>query len=237
MASAFGIDAPHRDVTLGGRVYDFERHFLKSDIVDVLESVTAIFQILAGSGSHANPQERWLEAVRDIFADEHMAYRVDDLGVVHPLVDQAFEYARISVIGALSGDAFNAARTHFEDAIAALEADPPDTRGAVRNCFDAAENLFKLLTETGQDLTKSNVIGTLRSIVDGVHGSLDRATQQHAGRMLSSFAGWADAGHPYRHAQGDTEVQAPSHVLAVLYVNTGAGFIRWLAQMLMVRHL
>src|SRR6266853_1380159 len=86
----------------------------------------------------------------------------------------------------------------------ALEEDPPDTRGAVRDCFDAAENLFKLLTGTGQDLTQSNATATLKPIVDRLHGGLAKATQSHAGRMLSSFADWANAGHPYRHAQRDS---------------------------------
>jgi hypothetical protein len=178
----------------------------------------------------------WLALVREVFAEEHMAYRIDDNGVVHPLVDQAFEAVRVSVIGALAGDAFNAARAHFENAIAALEEDPPDTRGAVRDCFDAAENLFKLLTGTGQDLTQSNVTATLKPVVDRLHG-VDPATQSHAGRMLSSFADWANAGHPYRHAQAGTETQAPTVALAVLYLSTGAGFIRWLAHMLTMARL
>ena len=234
MASAFGIDVPHWE-SPGGRAYRFEQHFLNAHVHDVLESITAIFQVLAGSGSRANPGDRWLDAIRDIFADEHLAYRVDDLGVVHPLVDQAFDAARVSAIGALAGETFNAARTHFDDAIASLEED--DTRGAVGNCFDAAENLFKLLTESGQQLTKGNVESTLRPIMNRLHADLDPATRQHVGRMVSSFGAWVDAGHPYRHAQGNTEVQAPTQVLAVLYLNSGAGFIRWLAHVFVKLHV
>ena len=234
MASAFGIDVDHSDSGYG-RAFHFEDFFLKADIHDVLESITAIARFFAIR--QQRNFDGWLDLVRQIFAEEHMAYRIGDDGVVHLLVDQAFEAARISVIGALGGETFNAARTHFEDAMDALEEQPPDTRGAVRHCFDAAENLFKLLTQTGQDLSKQNVNTTLRPIVDGLHASLDQAIRQHAGRMLSSFAAWADAGHPYRHAQGDTEIQAPTMPLAVLYLNTGAGFLRWMAHMLMVARL
>lgn len=231
LALAFGIEVPHWE-SPGGRAYGLEQHFLDAHVHDVLESITAVFQVLARDRSRQT--DAWLYAVRQIFADEHMAYRVDDDCVVHPLVDQAFEAGRVSVIAALAGEAFNAARAHFEDAIASLEEEPPDTRGAVRNCFDAAENLFKLLTGTGQDLTQNNVLATLKPIVDRLHGSLDATTKSHAGRMVSSFGAWANAGHPYRHAQGDTEIQAPTQSLAVLYLNTGAGFIRWLAHMLMM---
>jgi hypothetical protein len=234
MASAFGIDVNH-DEGMGGRVFDFEDFFLETDIHDVLEGITAIARFLAiRERSNANA---WLALVRKVFAEEHMAYRIDDDGVVHPLVDQAFEAERVSVIGALAGDAFNAARAQFENAIAALEEDPPDTRGAVRDCFDAAENLFRLLTGSGQNLTQTNVTATLKPVVDRLHGGLDPATQSHAGRMLSSFADWADAGHPYRHAQSDTQIQAPTQSIAVLYLSTGAGFIRWLAHMLTMARL
>lgn len=236
MESQFGIEVPHYE-GIGGRVFKFEERFLQSDIHNVLESITAIARFLAGGSGRSSASDHWVRTVRRILAEEHMAYRVDDNGVIHPLVDQAFEAARVSVIGALAGDAFNAARAHFENAIAALEEDPPDTRGAVRDCFDAAENLFKLLTGTGQDLTQANVTTTLKPIVDRLHGDLTAATQSHAGRMLSSFADWANAGHPYRHAQAGTEIQAPTHSLAVLYLSTGAGFIRWLAHMLTMARL
>ena len=236
MESQFGIEVPHYE-GMGGRVFKFEDHFLQAHIDDVLESITAIARYLAGGPGRSSASDHWVNTVRQVFAEEHMAYRIDDDGVVHPLVDQAFEAARVSVIGALGGETFNAARAHFENAIAALEEDPPDTRGAVRDCFDAAENLFKLLTGNGQDLTQSNVTATLKPIVDRLHGGLAKATQSHAGRMLSSFADWANAGHPYRHAQGDTEIQAPTVALAVLYLSTGAGFIRWLAHMLTMARL
>ncbi len=236
MESQFGIEVPHYE-GMGGRVFKFEDHFLQAHIDDVLESITAIARYLAGGPGRSSASDHWVNTVRQVFAEEHMAYRIDDDGVGHPLVDQAFEATRVSVIGALGGETFNAARAHFENAIAALEEDPPDTRGAVRDCFDAAENLFKLLTGTGQDLTQSNVTAMLKPIVDRLHGGLAKATQSHAGRMLSSFADWANAGHPYRHAQGDTEIQAPTVALAVLYLSTGAGFIRWLAHMLTMARL
>src|SRR6266404_7715259 len=87
-------------------------------------------------------------------------------------------------------------QAHIDDVLESITAIARYTRGAVRECFDAAENLFKLLTGTGQDLTQSNVTATLKPIVDRLHGGLAKATQSHAGRMLFSFADWANAGHP-----------------------------------------
>ena len=108
------------------------------DVHEVIESITAITRFFAiRQQRNANA---WVALVRGLFAEEHVAYRIDDDGVVHPLVDQAFEAARVSVIGALGGETFNAARAHFENAIAALEEDPADTRGAVGDCFDAGND-------------------------------------------------------------------------------------------------
>lgn len=228
MEANFGLEIRH-GTSQGRRRFYFELHFLETPIEDVLESVTAIARYL----SRKDPEllEHWVKDVRRVLVEEHMAYRVDNEGVLHPFVDEAFELARISVIEALQGNRFNAAREHFEAAIDAMKPTPPDTRAAVRHCFEAAENLFKLLTGTNQDLTKANVGGTLTPIVDSKHAGSDQAMQRHVGRMVSSFGNWADAGHPYRHAQGANEIQAPTPELAVQYLNTGAGYIRWLATM------
>jgi len=69
------------------------------DVHEVIESITAITRFFAiRQQRNANA---WVALVRGLFAEEHVAYRIDDDGVVHPLVDQAFEAARVSVIGAL----------------------------------------------------------------------------------------------------------------------------------------
>jgi len=71
---------------------------------------------------------------------------------------------------------------------------------------------------------------TLKPLTDQKYSGMDTAMMAHVGRMVSGFAKWVDAGHPYRHAQGASEIQAPSFELAVMYLNTGAGFVRWLAE-------
>ncbi len=231
MESEFGLEIHHGEAS-EGRIFYFETHFLKAPVADVLESINAIGRYLGFYTERKDLLARWVGVVRRVFSEEHMRYRIDDDGVVHPLVDQAFELARVSAIEVLQAGQFTAARTHFESALDALEEKPADTRNAVRHCFEAAENVFKLMTGGGADLTKASVESALRPVVNARIAGLDQAAQQHVGRMVSSFASWADSGHPYRHAQGTPQIQAPTFDHAVLYLNTGAGFIRWLAQML-----
>jgi hypothetical protein len=146
-------------------------------------------------------------------------------------MNAAFEAARVSVIQALSGEPFAAARSHFEGAMDAIEENPPNTRNAVRNCVDAAESLFKLAIGGGQDLTEANIIRYLRPLVDRAYAS-DTTALAFAQKMVSGLVDWTNAGHQYRHAQGQLEPRAPDFELAVLHLNTGAGFVRWLAQVL-----
>jgi len=85
MESQFGIEVPHYE-GMGGRVFKFEDHFLQAHIDDVLESITAIARYLAGGPGRSSASDHWVNTVRQVFAEEHMAYRIDDDGVVHPLV-------------------------------------------------------------------------------------------------------------------------------------------------------
>ena len=91
MQSQFGIEVPYFE-GMGGRVFQLEDHFLQAHIHDVLESITAIARFLANGPRRSSASDHWVRTVRRIFAEEHMAYRIDDDGVVHPLVDQAFEF-------------------------------------------------------------------------------------------------------------------------------------------------
>jgi hypothetical protein len=50
-------------------------------------------------------------------------------------------------------------------------------------------------------------------------------------KVLSSFKGWIDAAHFYRHAPGHEKPKPPPLALAVVMVSEGALFIRWLAEL------
>jgi hypothetical protein len=223
-----GLAVPHRAAS-GGPLFLFPNFFRESSTKDVLDALTAVFGALKVNPSEA---KKWLALVRTALAEEHMAYRVDDECGLHPIVDAAFETARVAAIQALSGEQFAAARSHFEGAMDAIEENPPNTRSAVRNCFDAAENLFKLIVGGGQDLTEQNIQRSLRPQIDRLYGGLDAAAQGFANRMASGLADWTNATHIYRHAHADADVRDPDFELAVLHLNMGAGFVRWLAQML-----
>jgi len=86
MESQFGIEVPHYE-GMGGRVFKFEDHFLQAHIDDVLEKLSTSDRTLPRGRTGAVLRIRSLgHTVRQVFAEEHMAYRIDDDGVVHPLV-------------------------------------------------------------------------------------------------------------------------------------------------------
>ncbi len=74
MESQFGIEVPHYE-GMGGRVFKFEDHFLQAHIDDVLESITAIARYLAGGPGRSSASDHWVNTVRQVFAEEHMASR------------------------------------------------------------------------------------------------------------------------------------------------------------------
>ena len=60
---------------------------------------------------------------------------------------------------------------------------------------------------------------------------LTGAARDAAGLMASSLADWVNAAHQYRHAQGVETTEPMPLDLAILMVSTGAGFLRWLADL------
>src|SRR5437870_3405823 len=70
MASQFGIGVLYYE-GLSGRGFQFEDHFLKAQIHDVLESITAITRFLASGPGRSSASDHWVRTVRRILAEEH----------------------------------------------------------------------------------------------------------------------------------------------------------------------
>jgi hypothetical protein len=125
MAGDYGLDVPHVG-SYGSVHYFFEKHFREAPMPILLDSISAVYRHLIHR--RAGADKLWRDEVIRIVVEEHMAYRVDDQCGMHPLVDSAFDISRVSVIAALASAPFKAARQHFDEALAALEVNPPNTR-------------------------------------------------------------------------------------------------------------
>jgi len=181
-------------------------------------------------------EQAWLAFAQRVFQEESLGYKLDAMGGVHYHVDAEFERNRVSVLSALGQPRFQAVSRAFEDAHKKLDAQPSDTKGAVRDLFEASETLFKLLTESNQDLSERSVRSVLKPIVQRFYQSIDSSATSFGEHLLESFCQWVNAGHRYRHGQNTEEPHAPTLEAAIAFVSIGASFIRWLIELdLLVR--
>lgn len=218
------------------------RKFFDDQRVEVILSVVSVaanaLALIAGDPGrrevrhyYAEKRQNLIAFVRRLFEEEHLAYRIDEVGEVHPLIDDAYQRTRRSAVEALSAARYEGARAAIDSAFAAQTTAGFDTVRAVGDMFFGVETVFKLVVDSNQDLTAVSVSEAFTKIVAARHASSPPAVQQSATRMVNSFAKWADACHPFRHGQRHEEVVSPPPELAILLLSQGAAFVRWLVSM------
>jgi len=210
-----------------GKLAEF---FKKAETHDVLDAVTLIYGLLRDYFHSPDVRRECKAFVERAVKKGNLVYTVDEVCGVHPLVDREFERNIATTIAGLGTARYEAARTAFEAAEAKLEQTPADTKGAIRDTFEAAEILTKLISNSGKALTASFVTGGFQPRVQKLYGSDSVATMVGA-RVAQSFADWVDAAHPYQHGQKTEEPVEPPEELAILLVSQGAPFVRWLVDL------
>lgn len=205
-----------------------EKCFLGCSVVDLLDLITHVTKFLTSQGLHRNTKA-WIALVNTAIKTQNVAYEIDAEGGMHRKYDLAFAKSRQLTLSCLSESKFEAAHEEIEKAFDCLTQVQPDTKLAVVNVFLAAENLFKIVTNSNKNLTNSEVEKTLRPVIQRSYATASSSAQQSSGQLASSFASWVDACHPYRHGQKDVAITAPPIEIAITLVTAGADFIRWLA--------
>jgi hypothetical protein len=135
--------------------------------------------------------------VRQIFAEERLAYAIDDLGGVHPAVDREFQSNMACTLAALASPRFHSVREAFEGASIHLSTDPPNYQKAWRATLSAMETLFGLMFPYAR-LSGDAIERRLRAVVELAYEG-DTAAQDAALRMLAGFREWVEASVVYRH--------------------------------------
>jgi hypothetical protein len=201
-------------------------HFFKSnEIRDILDSITLIYQVLVEVG-WKNWAENWKEFVARILKEENLGYQLDSRCGVHYFVDEEFEQNRFSALAALEDPKYNGVRAAYEDAYRYLDAQPMDTKAAVRSMFEALEILVKQMVQT-QNLSKWIVENTLKQKCLPLYQNEPTAAKVVAG-LFDGFALWVDSLHNYRHGQSSEQPVAPKEEVAVYILSSGSAFLRWL---------
>ena len=217
---------------LGARIRQpSEDLFEAVSIKTILDIITLVFRFYASHRSdvRAASAPRWRDEVRRIFREEQAGYDLDDHGGVHLRVDAAFQFARTLAIEALRGPRYEVADQMFQRAYDLLDGGLPRPREAIKNAFDAAEALFKLLS-TAPRLGRKEVNEVLRPILDKRYAQ-NVTSKLAAAKMIEGFCDWIDAVHFYRHAPPEGVPQEPPEEVWHLLMSQAAAYVRWLAEL------
>jgi hypothetical protein len=194
---------------------------------DFLDAVTLIYRYLFWHVSDGTANW-WRDVVRQIFAEEHLAYQIDDVGGVHPSVDQEFLKNTTSTVAGLQSERYQNVREFVENAVNNLSANPPNYKQACRAIFSAVEALFGLMFSHAR-LAADEIERRLQPLMHRVYEG-DPLAQNAAQSMLVSFQAWVKASRNYCHqpGAGDSTPPPPADI-AILSISNGTSFLRWLA--------
>jgi hypothetical protein len=192
---------------------------------DFLDSITVIYRYLFWHAGEEMAQW-WRDAARQIFAEENLAYTIDDAGGVHPAIDQEFHRNIVSAIGALQSPRYQNISRLIESALAYLRAEPANYKHAWRAILSAVEGMFELIFPYVR-LSVDEIERRLSPLISQTYP--DPAAQGAARAMANVFKSWLESSHIYRHQPGAEEMPQPPADIAILAISTGASLVRWLA--------
>jgi hypothetical protein len=193
---------------------------------DFLDAITVIYRYLFWHGSEELAQW-WRDAVRQIFAEENLAYAIDDVGGVHPAIDQEFQRNIVSALAALQSARYQNIGQLVESGLAHLRSEPPNYKQAWRAMLSAVEGLFGLMFPYVR-LTADEIERCLVPAVTGAYEA-DPAAQEAARAMVKGLQSWVEASQVYRHHPGGADAPQPPADIAILAISHGASVVRWLA--------
>jgi hypothetical protein len=212
------------EIHSGLRGYLFSEFFKRSEIRDVLDFVTTVFDVV----DNETYRKFWLESIAIIFEQEHVGYRVDGEGIVHPYIDQQFEMTQRAAIEALNQDQFRQARNEFEAAFRHLRG--RENIQALRMMFPAVETVAKVIFPGAFPRLTSNEVDRhfaprMQARYIGNQPAIDAANQ-----LLAGMKNWINAAHQYRHGAGAEEPTNPPDDLVVALLSAGASYLRWIIE-------
>lgn len=215
--------------TMSSYVYwvDF---FVEADLRDVLDALTLTYVVAPQYIGGQRRDGLWSNISR-ILEEERVGYQADPAGGIHPKLDAAFEYARVSLVAGLEGAKFEAARKHLEDVENCLLETPIDGRRAIRSIFDVVENIVKQEFRGETHLNSKLIANKLRPQVEARYSG-NPLERQANGKIVDGFKSWVEAVHFYRHEAGKPEPTQPSDATAIGLVSQGFSFARWLVEVL-----
>lgn len=221
--SELGISAPHV-----GYANIMTAFFSSCELRDFLDIITLVYRHLYKSGAPSRAYE-WVQFINRVFREENAAYILDSQAGVHFFQDHEFQKNKAATLSHLGNQRYNAVRSLFEAAYNALDEQPPNTRLAIRDMFEAIETMSKLLDEKISRLGSTEIEKNLKPLClsQFAEGSIEKNL---ASKMLNSMKEWADGHQAYRHGQKNEEPNPPPLNLTIMSMGMGASFLRFLLE-------
>lgn len=212
--------------TAGTLIRSWEWYFNKVSVMEMLDTITVVAASLHNEYMKDDRRGRFLDEARRILKEENLAYEIDEIGGIHPLVDATFSAAMESAISGMGNPRYAASAECINRIDGYLLQNPQDFIGAIRAVFGACENTFKLMYEVPRldAKTAGERIGGDQQRLYKEHPTLQAASA----KTLEAFKQWVNAAHFYRHEQGVEEPNQPAAEVAILLVSQGLSFVRWL---------
>jgi hypothetical protein len=107
----------------GRHTSDWQQFMRDCRTADFLDTVTIVYRYLFWHASEG-VANWWRDVVRQIFAEEHLAYEIDDAGGVRPRVDREFQSNIASALAGLQSQRYQNVRELFESALRNLNSGP-----------------------------------------------------------------------------------------------------------------
>ncbi len=222
-----GVTVPY----IGNGLHAFDKFFSAAAIRDILDTITLLSKLAIREKAH-DEHDSWIAFVQRVFHEENLGYRIDSKGGVHYVVDEEFERNRVSAIAALASPKYAAVAASLELAFSQVDTENVNTKTAVREIFDSMETLVKVLTNSNKNLDEKMVHKELGDLLRKLPEYTEHSGASTISKFIESLCDWVNAAHPYRHGQKTEKLVAPSMASAVLFLSTGAAYIRWLVDQL-----
>lgn len=223
--SELGIRFATRSTT-GALIPSWEWYFSRVSLTEMLDTLTVIAAAIFSEYDKEDRRGKFLREAQRILKEENLAYEVDEMGGVHPLIDAAFSAVMESAVSGLKYPRYAASAECVERIDGCLLQNPQDFIGAIRAVFGACENTFKLMYDVPRldAKTAGECIGRDQHKLYREH----RTLQAVSAKTLEGFKHWVNAAHFYRHEQGVEEPNQPEMEVAILLISHGLSYVRWL---------
>lgn len=214
---SLGVEVPTSGFhVIEGAIYDVEQLLEKAKIIDVLDSITIIYQ--------QTKSDDWKEFVENAFREEGLNYTLDEKCGVHPYVDAEFQQNKSSTLRCLQKEGLDGVKHEFEQAFDNLR--QKNNKGAIKSINEAVESLVKNMADI-KEANLDKAMPKLLPIIEEIYKK-DIPLKDASKAMQRSLIDWNTSCHQYRHGKDADKINNPSDEYTILMLSQGAAYIRWL---------